>query len=180
VGLQRNLLASSIVIVFAVWGVLVVNAASQRTDPGDPVAREVRDLRLALERAAALSAQVTLAAQQASAAQGRIAAITVELANIRSQSATVAAQAARMDKVVSDFERDFPEAVREPSEGLRLPQYQSYLNAKAGRDGQRQAEDLLRARESELVSLLAREQIQWDGLMEKLGALERSLGGQRH
>lgn len=167
------------ILTLALVSVLAVNASPQRAvDEPDRVAREVRDLRFAIERAAALSAQVTLAAMQANATQGRISSITVELGNRRSQAAMITAQLASQEKIVADFERDFPEAVREPSEGLRLPQYQRYVSAKAQLEAQRQIEDMLRVRESELVGLLNREQERWDELAARIAALERSLPGQ--
>lgn len=165
----------------ALVAVIAVSANPQRgAAPTDPVAQEVRELRLAVERAAALSAQVTLAAQQANAVQGRISSVSWELADVRSQVTRASAEFARYNAIVMEFERDFPAAVKEPAEGLRLPQYGQYLQAKSQVEGQRQLEQDLRLRASELTTAVSREQEQWNQLTTKLQTLERSLAGQRN
>ncbi len=164
----------TVVVAFvALLGVLA--ASPQRTtDAGDSVAREVRDLRLSLERASALSTQVTLVALQASATQARIASVSVELANIRAQGGMLAAQAGRQRQLVADFERDFPDPSNDPTTMMRDPRSQEYQRAKASLS-MSQPEDWFRPRESELASIVNREQAQLNELMVKLDTLERSL-----
>jgi hypothetical protein len=168
-----------VVISFvALLGVLA--AAPQRpSDPTDLVAREIRDLRLAMERASAVSAQVTIAAMQASAAQGRLASVNVELATVRTQIVSVTSTLNRQRQLVTDFERDFPEAVSDASMGLRLPQYQEYQRAKMVLNSTSQQEDPIRARENELLLLQGREQAQLNQLFAKLEALEQALNERR-
>jgi hypothetical protein len=170
---QRTFVSATIAFV-ALLGVLA--AARQRTtDPADAVAHEIRDLRLTIERTSAISVQVTLIAMQASAAQARIAGITVELANLRAQGTLVAAQTARQRQIVADFERDNPEAASDPAVALRSPQYQEYQRAKATLGSSSQPEDYFRARETELAAIQFREQAQLNDLLAKLEVLERSL-----
>ena len=164
----------------AVLAVVGTGATPQRSGvPSDAVAYEVRELRLAVERAAAASAHVTLAAQQANSVQTRIGAISWELADLRSRSTIASAEWTRSSTIVTEFERSFPTAVQDPDVGLRLPQYPQYLQAKSQVEAQRQLEQDLRARVAELTSALGREQADWNQLTKRLEVLERSLGEPR-
>ena len=164
----------------ATIAVTATGATTQRSGvAADPVANEVRELRLAMERAAAVSTRVMLAAQQANAAQARIAAINWELADVRSRGSIASAEFTRYNTIVTEFERSFPAAVQDPELGLRLPQYQQYLQAKSQLDAQRQLEQDLRARVTELTNAMGREQADWNQLTKRLEALERSLGESR-
>ncbi len=171
---------TTIVAVSTVIGLVAVTGASSQqraTQPSDPVAQEIRDLRFAMERASAVSVQVGLLGQRATAAQGRISSISSELADVRSQLARASAEMVRHNAVVAEFERAAA-AARAPS-GVQYPGFASSTEARAQWEGQRQLEHVLRQRESELTAALNREQALWNQLAAKLEALERSVGGQR-
>ncbi len=167
---------TAVVVVITCVALLAVLAAAppQPTDASASVAREVRELRLSLERASAVSTQATVVALQVSSAQARMASVNVELANLRAQGGMLAAQAARLRQLVADFEADFPDPSDDPTAMLRDPRYQEYQRAKASL-GISQPEEYFRPRESELVAILNREQTQLNQLMMKLETLERSL-----
>jgi len=162
--------------LFAVIGAGV--APQRPTQPSDPVAQEIRDLRVAIERAAAVSVQVSLVAQRASAAQAMVSSISLELAHVRSELARASAEMARYNAIVSDPER-VPAGGKDPLTGPQYPGFVSNAQARAQLGSQRQLEQALRLRESELAAALNREQAEWNQLAAKLEALERTLGGQR-
>jgi len=172
---------TTVITVGTVIGLVAVigaGASSQRaTQPSDPVAQEIRDLRFAMERASAVSVQVTLLSQRANAAQDRLSSISSELADVRSQLARASAEMIRYNAVIADFERA-PATMKAPN-GVQYPGFASHTEARAHWEGQRQLEQSLRQRESELVAALSREQAQWNQLAAKLEVLERAVGGQR-
>ena len=176
--ISRRTIAIAIGTVIGLVAVIGAAASSQRaTQPSDPVAQEIRDLRFAVERAAAVSVQVSLLGQRANAAQDRLSSISSELADVRSQLARASAEMVRYNAVVAGFERS-PSAMKAPT-GVQYPGFASFAEARAQWEGQRQLEQSLRQRESELSAALNREQAQWNQLAAKLEALERSIGGQR-
>jgi hypothetical protein len=168
--LQRNALVAALAAVALVPGVLAVSAASQRSEPADPVAREVRDLRFAVERAAAQSVQMTLILIRAEASQSRVSSISSELGSVRMQLARTASDVASNTALLAEAERPYPNVPGEPTPAG------SHYDARRQLAGLNQLEATLRARESELVGTMNREQTQWNQLVARLEALERSLG----
>jgi len=172
---------ATVIAIGTVIGLVAVIGAgassSRATQPSDPVAQEVRDLRFALERASSVSVQVSLLSQRANAAQDRLSSISSELADVRSQVARASAEMVRHSAVAAEAERASA-AVKAPDR-VQYPGFASFAEARAQWEGQRQLEQSLRQRESELTAALGREQAQWNQLVAKLEALERSVGGQR-
>ncbi len=97
----------------------LAGAPQQPIDASASVAREVRELRLSLERASAVSTQAIIVALQVSAAQARMTSVDMELANLRAQGGMLAAQVARMRRLVEEFEADFPDPSYDPDAMLR-------------------------------------------------------------
>jgi len=127
---NRRKILIGIITTAVVLAALAANAVPQRgADTSDPVVREIRDLRFAVERAAAESAKVNLIVAQANAAQSRIASLSWELSDVRTQLARTSAEAAKNTE---------------------------------------QMEQALRARESDLVAAIKREQVQWDQFISEL------------
>jgi len=130
---NRRKILIGIITTAVVLAALAANAVPQRgADTSDPVVREIRDLRFAVERAAAESAKVNLIVAQANAAQSRIRSLSRELSDVRAQLART-------------------------SEG-------------PGKNTE-QMEQTLRARESDLVVAIKREQMQWDHFIGQLEML---------
>jgi len=175
--ISQRTTAIAVCTVIGLFAVVGAGASSQRTAQLDPVAQEIRDLRFAVERAAAVSVQVSLLSQRTNAAQNKVSSFSSELADVRSQLARASAEMIRYNAVVAEFERT--SAAVKARSGVQYPGFASITEARAQWEGQRQLEQSLRQRESELTAALNREQAQLSQLAAKLEALERSVGGQR-
>ncbi len=120
-------IAVAVVITCVALLAVLAAAPQQSTDASASVAREVRELRLSLERASAVSTQATVVALEASAVQARMASVNVELANLRAQGGMLAAQAARLRQLVAEFEADFPDPSDDFIAVQRDPRYQVWV-----------------------------------------------------
>lgn len=130
---NRRKILIGIITTAVVLAALAANAVPQGgADTSDPVVREIRDLRFAVERAAAESAKVNLIVAQANAAQSRITSLSWELSDVRTRLARTSAEAGKNTE---------------------------------------QMEQALRARESDLVAAIKREQVQWDQFISELRML---------
>lgn len=165
----------TLLVAVGVIGVIAAGAP-QAKQRDDAVADEVRQLRLALERAAETSAITSVVTLRSNLVQARLSALNWELADIRSQMARVASEGARYTAVVSDYEHQFPEVASDPSIALRIPQY---AQAKGQLAAQGQLEQDLRLREGQVVASLSSEQARWTELMDRIAAIERSLDNRR-
>jgi hypothetical protein len=163
------------VVAVGVIGAIAAGAP-QAKQRGDAVAEEVRQLRLAFERAAEISARATLVIQRSNLVQARLSTLSWELADIRSQMVRASSEVARYTAVVGDYERQFPEIASDASIAVRMPQYGQ---AKGQLAAQVQLEQNLRSREGQVMASLTSEQAQWNELMERVAAIEQLLNTRR-
>lgn len=137
---------------------------------------EVHALRVAMERATSTTPQIQLLAARLTVQNDRVSramrdadAAHEELDKLLAETSAVTARVAQLEEAVS--RETEPERVKQ----LRAEQ----LNLKSALDGFPAQETRLRARDSELATLVAVEQAQWVELNRRLDDLERDLAGRR-
>jgi len=149
-------------------------ASSQRSaEPDDPVAREVRDLRLSLERAASQNLQASVIVMRADASQSRLASLNSELANVRAQLARVSADISAATLQLRESSR------RDPNTPGETTPARSEVESRGQLEGLTHLEEMLRETETRLRADISREQAQWNALVARLEGLERSAASGR-
>jgi chromosome segregation ATPase len=155
--------------------VLFIGAAAAQTNSSqtlDALLAEVRQLRVAVERAATLGPTVQLLLQRAQIQEAKVAGLSRDLQSVREQLAHFASQMPRMNREVEDVDtvakQEQNPLLRKQAED-RARELKAQLEQTAAMEGQ------LRARESEVASQLRLEQGKLDALEARLDAIEKQL-----
>jgi predicted nucleic acid-binding Zn-ribbon protein len=164
----------------AVWlsaGILALTvpafAQSGGADALSALLVEVRQLRIAMERAATTTPHIQLLRTRLSIQNDRLARAERDYSTVRQQLESVSGQVSQLTAQIEELEN---QSARETE-----PERQRMLGAEQVAMKRRAAEltageQQLRVRESELAATLGSEQNQWAELNRRLDEVERSIG----
>jgi chromosome segregation ATPase len=163
-----------LVILLAGMPLLSVPSFAQSAAPDtlSALLAEVRQLRIAMERATTTTPQIQLLGSRLSVQSERLARATHEHDAARQELDEISAAAAQLATVMAELEG---RAAQEPNQERQraLAQEQAAVRERLAELTAR--EQRLRVREAELASTAATEQNQWADLNRRLDDVERSL-----
>jgi ribosomal protein RSM22 (predicted rRNA methylase) len=155
------------------FAVASMQAPAPPADPLRDLLREVRALRVAMERSLAVAPRVQLALARLTIEEQRTAQLGAQLDQVRRQLADATLESAKMSDALEDIEKMLQAPADEPQRrGLEFER----TSLKRKLSAQAALEQQLRAREGEVAQSLAAEQVRWMELNARLDELERLLG----
>jgi chromosome segregation ATPase len=176
--MDRRLLMRRILTTLVVSASIVAVVAAQRstssTEPLDALLNEVRQLRLAMERATVISPRIQLLTGRLSVQDQRVARLSHDVSALKDQMGRVATNVQQLAKEAAEIEEVLSRDDMDVKRRRELEGHQRALKAKAETLA---AEDqMLRARETEAENALSAEQAAWADLVRRLDELEQALG----
>jgi len=169
----------ALVIALACLALAIVSAtirATAQTSPTDTTAAllgEVHELRLAMERSAAVAPRVQLTLARLNIQEQRTGALSAQLDQVRQEQTRTSLETKKMASELEDVQKTLQTTI-DASQRRGLELEEEGLKRKLRQ--QAALDDQLRNRESETTQLLAVEQSRWVDLNAKLDDLERLLG----
>ena len=168
-------MAGLLVISAGAWSAPAAAQTSSNSGDAsmDKLLVEVRQLRLALERATAAWPKMQIAMQRMQLQQGQVDRVSKQVEDLRDQVAKSASHGVKIAGELKQFEirvnsETDPARRREFEEAMKMMKLQ--VEQETATEGQ------LRSREAEAVSRLQGEQAKLTELSDQLNSLERSLG----
>jgi chromosome segregation ATPase len=146
------------VVFVAVIGSVVVGQGQRQPAALDDLLNEVRGLRAELNQAAGASLRAQLLTARLSLQEGRIGALSQQLASVRQQISETQMALAPFEAQMKTFQGD------EPPEPLRTMLEQMQKRQQA-----------LRGQKNELTAVIVSEQGRWSEFNSRLDELERAL-----
>jgi len=169
----------ALVITLACLALAIASAtirATAQTSPTDTTAAllgEVHELRLAMERSAAVAPRVQLTLARLNIQEQRTGALSAQLDQVRQEQTRTSLETKKMASELEDVQKTLQTTI-DASQRRGLEFEEEGLKRKLRQ--QAALDDQLRNRESEATQLLAVEQSRWVDLNAKLDDLERLLG----
>jgi hypothetical protein len=162
------------VIVRSLWVLVVFGGAARAADTQatlDALLTEVRELRMAVQRAAAVGPRLEIAMRRLDWQEQRVARVGERLTNVRNRLSAVTSTNAEMAARLRGAEAEMPQA-----SGDRRKALEDVVSAIKGEMEQStRLESQLRAEEAEAASDVRTEQAKADELAVKIENLERAL-----
>jgi chromosome segregation ATPase len=168
------------VLLFAAFGLTTRALAQSSSDSAtiQALLAEVRQLRLALERSAALAPRIQLTLQRAQLQQDQVARLSRQLEDLRDRMAQAASEETQTLAQIKAAEAHVvqeQDAARRKTIEEEIKAVKARLEQQSEQQRIQQAQQ--QARESELAGRLETERSKLNELNEKLNALERMLDG---
>jgi len=148
-------------------------AQTSATDTTAALLGEVHELRLAMERSAAVAPRVQLTLARLNIQEQRTGALSAQLDQVRQEQTRTSLETKKMASELEDVQKTLQTTI-DASQRRGLELEEEGLKRKLRQ--QAALDDQLRNRESEATQLLAVEQSRWVDLNAKLDDLERLLG----
>jgi chromosome segregation ATPase len=169
---------SRMVWVLAVTIALTVPLLAQSggTDTLSALLIEVRQLRIAMERAATVTPQIQLLGSRLSVQNERLARAGQSHDSAKQELDEVSASLAQLSANIPELES---RAAQEPNPVQQRQFVQEHAAARAQASDLAAREQRLRARENELAAVLGAEETQWAELNRRVDEVERSLGARQ-
>jgi hypothetical protein len=165
---------TTLVMLLATVVVAAVSGQSQRSSATlDDLLNEVRALRADLNGSFSATTRVQLVVGRLQVREQRIAALTKELADVRTELRVAPTQRERTSSVIGSLEERIQAGSVIPDRRVSFEQELLVMNERLVKEEYR--ENDLRYRETELSNVVLTEQGQWLELNSSLDALERAL-----